>query len=166
MRETRPTGAVPSVAAGRIATAPSLARGADASPDVLSLFGYFKACATGGYARFRGRARRKEYWGFVLFFYLGSMLFGAVGGVLDGVMGNIGDEEPIFLIALPVLFGLAMIVPSIALTVRRIHDIGLSGWFFLLALIPTVGGLIILVFMLVPSQKHANRWGEVPPGVL
>ena len=52
------------------------------------------------------------------------------------------------------------------MTVRRIHDIGLSGWFILLGLIPTVGNLIILVFALIPSQGKANRWGEVPPGAL
>ena len=163
-RETRPGGAVPPVAAGTAAS--STSPRPEASPDALSLFGYFRACVTGDYARFRGRARRKEYWGFVLFFMVTMVLLVAVGGILDGVTGNLDDEEPIFLISLTGLFTLAMIVPSIAVTVRRIHDLGLSGWFALLGLIPTVGSLIILVFALIPSQKHANRWGEVPPGVL
>ena len=48
---------------------------------------------------------------------------------------------------------------------RRQHDIGLSGWFYLLILIPYVGGLIIFVFTLIPSQKHDNKWGPVPYGV-
>lgn len=159
-RQARPAGAVPPIEA---APALGVERTAARPP---SLFGHFRSCVTGGYVRFRGRATRREYWGFVLFYLLAAILVGAVGGVLDGVMGNIRDEEPIFTIALPVLFGLATILPAAAVTVRRIHDIGLSGWFVLLGLIPTIGGLIILVFTLVPSQKRPNRWGEVPAGVL
>jgi len=60
---------------------------------------------------------------------------------------------------------LATIVPSIAITVRRQHDIGLSGWFYLLILLPYLGGMIIFVFSLIPSQKHENKWGPVPAGV-
>ena len=63
------------------------------------------------------------------------------------------------------LFFLATFIPSLAITVRRIHDIGLSGWFYLLILIPYIGGLIILVFTLVPSQKNDNKWGPVPEGI-
>lgn len=163
-RETRRTGAVPSVAAGR--TGPSTERGAAASSDALSLFGYFTACITGGYARFRGRARRKEYWGFMLFFMVAMTLTVAIGAALDGVTGNLDDEEPLFLLVLTGLFTLAMIVPSVAVTVRRIHDLGLSGWFVLLGLIPSVGSLIILVFALIPSQKRPNKWGEVPAGAV
>ena len=63
------------------------------------------------------------------------------------------------------LFLLATFIPGIALTVRRQHDIGLSGWFYLLVLVPYVGGLIVFVFTLIPSQKHDNKWGPVPYGV-
>ena len=68
-------------------------------------------------------------------------------------------------IALTCLFVLATLVPGIAMTVRRQHDIGLSGWFFLLIFVPYLGNLIIFVFSLIPSQKHENRWGPVPAGV-
>ena len=63
------------------------------------------------------------------------------------------------------LFLLATFLPGLALVVRRQHDIGLSGWFYLLVLIPYVGGLIVFVFTLIPSQKHDNKWGPVPYGV-
>ena len=163
-REARPTGAVPSVAAGAVASVS--ARGVGLSPASTSLWGYFRHCVTGGYASFRGRARRREYWGFVLFFMVAMTLFVTIGGILDGVTGNLDDEQPIFLFSLTGLFSVTMIVPSIAVTVRRIHDIGLSGWFVLLGLIPTVGSLILIVFALIPSQKKPNRWGEVPAGAL
>jgi uncharacterized membrane protein YhaH (DUF805 family) len=135
-------------------------------PEATSLWGYFIGCLSRRYARFGGRARRKEYWGFLLYFVVATVLSTFVGGVLDGFLGNIQREQPIFLAILPGVVVLAMIVPSIAVTVRRIHDIGLSGWFVLLAFIPTVGNLIILVFTLIPSQKRPNAWGEVPAGVL
>ena len=63
------------------------------------------------------------------------------------------------------LFLLATFIPGLALIVRRQHDIGLSGWFYLLVLVPYVGGLIVFVFTLIPSQKHDNKWGPVPYGV-
>lgn len=166
LRETRRTGAVPSVSTGALASAPASPRGAEASPDARSLFGHFLYCVTGGYIRFSGRARRKEYWGFVLFLVVTISLLALVALVIDAAAGNLDRDEPMALAILPTLFGLAMIPPSIAVTIRRIHDIGLSGWFALLGLIPTIGSLIILVFALMPSQKQPNRWGEVPPGAL
>ena len=78
------------------------------------------------------------------------------------------DMDPPRMIAtmvLPGLFVLATIVPGVAITVRRIHDIGLTGWLYLLILVPSVGGLIIFVFSLIPSQKHENKWGPVPDGI-
>ena len=165
VRETRPTGAVPWVSGGAVA-APGVSAPAPTDPGALSLFGYFLRCVTGGYVRFSGRARRKEYWGFVLFFMLTITLLALVALFIDAAVGNLDRDEPITLAILPTLFGLAMVLPSIAVTVRRIHDIGLSGWFVLLGLIPTIGSLILIVFALIPSQKNPNRWGEVPVGAL
>ncbi|MFN3547969.1 MAG: DUF805 domain-containing protein [Mesorhizobium sp.] len=164
-REARPTGAVPSITAGAVTSAPMSAQPADA-PDPRSLFGHFRYCVTGGYARFGGRARRREYWGFVLFFLLMMSLVSFAALVIDAGAGNLDRDEPITLAILAPLVLLAMILPSIAVTVRRIHDIGLSGWFVLLGLIPTIGSLILIVFALIPSQGKANRWGDVPPGAL
>lgn len=132
-----------------------------------SLWSYFWCGVTANYANFRGRARRKEYWGFYLFWAISLVLLMGVGFGIDGAFGNLeaGLEEPIAALALPGLLVLAGIVPCIAVTVRRIHDLGLSGWFYLLILLPYVGGLIILVFSLMPSQKLENKWGPVPAGV-
>lgn len=165
-REARPTGAVPSVSAGAATSTPTRARGTTTVAATPSLFGYFRYCMTGGYRTFSGRARRKEYWGFVLFFLLTTSLVSFVAMLIDAAAGNLDRDEPITLAILLPLVLLAMILPSIAVTVRRIHDIGLSGWFVLLGLIPTVGNLILIVFALIPSQGKANRWGEVPPGAL
>ncbi|RUU10459.1 DUF805 domain-containing protein, partial [Mesorhizobium sp. M6A.T.Ca.TU.002.02.2.1] len=63
------------------------------------------------------------------------------------------------------VFALLTILPWIALTVRRLHDIGLTGWLVLICLIPPIGGLAILVFGLIPSQTGENQWGAVPAGV-
>ena len=95
------------------------------------------------------------------------VIFVTVAGVvIDAALGNLDREEPVFTSIFAGLVVLSMLVPSLAVTVRRIHDIGLSGWFILLGLIPTFGNLIILVFAMIPSQKRENRWGEVPDGIL
>lgn len=159
-RETRPIRAVPSVAAAPASRAPL----AGARP--LSLYGHFRSCVTAGYVRLRGRASRREYWGFVLFSVLAVLAVALAALILDASVGNLDRDEPIALAILAPLAVLALLPPSVAVTVRRIHDVGLSGWFVLLGLIPSVGSLIILVFALIPSQKRPNRWGEVPVGVL
>ncbi|WP_411970872.1 DUF805 domain-containing protein [Mesorhizobium sp. BR1-1-13] len=61
--------------------------------------------------------------------------------------------------------GLATFLPGLGTTVRRLHDIGLTGWLFPVILIPIIGSLIILVFALIPTQGRENQWGAVPAGV-
>ncbi|MBB6465896.1 DUF805 domain-containing protein [Aminobacter carboxidus] len=140
---------------------------AEAGPTSTGLWSYFWRAITTNYASFRARARRKEYWGYYLFWAISAVALAAVGFGIDGALGRLdaGMEEPIAGFALPGLFLLATLLPSIAVTIRRIHDLGLSGWFYLLILLPYVGGLIIFVFTLIPSQKHENKWGPVPVGV-
>jgi uncharacterized membrane protein YhaH (DUF805 family)/cold shock CspA family protein len=130
-----------------------------APPEETGLWSYFIRTLTANYANFRGRARRKEYWGFVLFLVLAFFALLVVGILAD--TGN----EPIFTYGLIASFWLATFIPNLALTIRRQHDIGLSGWFYLLIFIPYIGGMIIFVFTLIPSQKHDNQWGPVPYGV-
>jgi uncharacterized membrane protein YhaH (DUF805 family)/cold shock CspA family protein len=131
------------------------------------LWSYFRDSLTANYARFQGRARRKEYWAFALFATLGLVAAGLIGAGLDYKLGNLGpgQEMPVLTLILIGGFWLALLIPGLAVTVRRVHDIGLSGWFVLLGLIPSIGGLIIFVFTVIPSQKHDNRWGPVPAGV-
>ncbi|MEO5324689.1 DUF805 domain-containing protein [Mesorhizobium sp. CC13] len=146
------------------APTPSYASDSGAS---TGLWSYFRQAITTHYVNFRGRARRKEYWGYVLFWLIAVTALAIAGFAVDAATGNLdaGMGEPVIGFALPGLFVVATLLPGLAVTIRRIHDLGLSGWFYLLILLPYVGGLIIFVFTLIPSQKHENRWGPVPAGV-
>ena len=109
------------------------------------------------YAVFSGRARRKEYWMFVLFNVLisfGVTVFGDVVLVLLGATDGTGDT-------LNSLYGLAILVPSLAVSVRRLHDTGRSGWMLLIGLIPCIGALVLLFFM-IEDSGDANQYGEPP----
>lgn len=101
------------------------------------------------YTDFSGRARRKEYWMFVLANFLISLML----GVIDYFIGYTVLEG---------LYSLAVFIPGLAVCVRRLHDIGKSGWWFLIALIPIVGGIWLLVLLCQDSQYDANQWGENP----
>ena len=105
------------------------------------------------YADFNGRSSRSEYW----WAYLGIILIAFVVGLVSGLLGEtIGGF--IFLI-----FYLAILVPSIAIGVRRLHDLDKSGWFYLLALVPLVS-LILLVWFCMKGTDGPNRFGTDPLG--
>ena len=111
------------------------------------------------YTDFSGRSRRKEYWMFVLGVFIVAVVLGIIEGIL-GLSGMVaGAYGP-----LTALFLLGVIIPSIAVQIRRFHDQDKSGWFVLLALIPFLGGLIVLVFMCLEGTKGPNRFGEDPKG--
>lgn len=114
------------------------------------------------YADFQGRSRRKEYW----MFFLGYMIVFAVLAALGGILGAFdpagGGVLGTIFIGLLVIFALALLVPSLAVQVRRFHDQDKSGWFVLLGLIPYVGGLIVFIFMLLEGTKGPNRFGDDP----
>lgn len=104
------------------------------------------------YVGFQGRARRKEYWMFALFSVIVSFVLGFVGGLINQSFGMI----------LGYLYGLAVLLPSLAVAVRRLHDTGRSGWTILLGLIPLVGAIILLVFVCQDSQESDNQYGSNP----
>ncbi|MGY1711065.1 DUF805 domain-containing protein [Geodermatophilus sp. SYSU D00758] len=97
------------------------------------------------YADFSGRARRAEYWWFVLAYAVASI----VASMIDAVLGF-----PV----LALVLGLGLLVPSLAAAVRRLHDTGRSGWWLLLALIP-FGGIVVIVFLATEGQPGPNRYG-------
>jgi uncharacterized membrane protein YhaH (DUF805 family) len=111
------------------------------------------------YADFSGRSRRKEYWMFLLGVIIAAVILSIVEGVL-GMQGMVGGVYG----PLTLLLILGIIIPGIAVQVRRFHDQDKSGWFVLLGLIPFVGGLIVLVFMLLEGTKGPNRFGPDPKG--
>ncbi|HEL5052351.1 TPA: DUF805 domain-containing protein [Stenotrophomonas maltophilia] len=118
------------------------------------------------YAQFEGRANRREYWMFQLFLFLVAAAVSLLAGVLAILMRSSPDALSAILIGTMVLLGLmwlATIVPLIAVTVRRLHDCNQSGWLYLLALVP-MGGLVILVFALLPGTPQENPYGPVPAG--
>ncbi|MCH5346439.1 MAG: DUF805 domain-containing protein [Muribaculaceae bacterium] len=116
------------------------------------------------YADFSGRARRAEYWYFTLFNAIFVMaiafVFGFIGGIIGGeqfgtIMGSVCYYA----------YCLAVFIPGLAVCVRRLHDIGKSGWYYLLVLIPLVGAIILLVFFCTDSQPGSNQWGPNPKGI-
>lgn len=112
------------------------------------------------YATFEGRARREEYWYFVLFYVLSIVAL----AIIDGIIGTSSEEHGFGLLS--ALFVIATFLPQLAVTVRRLHDTNRSGWWVLLEFIPVIGGLVLLVFMVLDSQPGANRFGPNPKGVL
>lgn len=109
------------------------------------------------YADFKGRARRTEYWMFILF----QILFGIAAMILDSLLGlSISPEVPYGWIY--ILYGLAMFLPGLAVAVRRLHDIGKSGWWYFIVIIPLVGPIWLLVLFCTDSEAGANKWGENP----
>ncbi|MCY4429116.1 MAG: DUF805 domain-containing protein [Rhodospirillales bacterium] len=111
------------------------------------------------YAVFEGRARRKEYWFFVLFYVIFALGLGLVE-VFLGPEIYLDEAETFGLLS--GLYGLGMLVPSISVTVRRLHDSGRSGWWVLIGLIPLIGAIVLLVFMVLESQEGDNRFGPNP----
>jgi len=111
------------------------------------------------YADFSGRARRKEYWMFVLF----NLIFIIVASILDNVLGTTVGVLPYG--AFYFLYILAVFIPSLAVGVRRLHDTGKSGWMILIGLIPIIGTIWLLVFMLIDSNPGENQYGVNPKEV-
>lgn len=123
---------------------------------------YFIEAITTKYFDFKSRARRSEFWSVCLFSFLISLVFmfpillsfrfdwAFLGGVLIGLY---------------IIWYLFMIIPSLAVAFRRLHDAGFSGWWFLLGLIPFFGSVTLLVFYFLDSQKGINKWGINPKGL-
>ncbi|AWW30594.1 DUF805 domain-containing protein [Echinicola strongylocentroti] len=117
---------------------------------------YYKKVLT-EYANFNGRARRKEYWMFILFNFLVVIVLSIVGGMLSMALSS---ELPYI-----ILFGaytLGTIIPSLAVLVRRLHDIGKSGWMYFVGLIPLVGAIWLLVLLVSEGEHGPNQYGEDP----
>lgn len=108
------------------------------------------------YAQFNGRARRKEYWMFVLF----NIIFAIIAMSLDNLLGfaiaGIG-YGPLY-----GLYTLAVAIPGLAVAVRRLHDVGKSGWMLLIALIPLIGAIWLLVLLVSDSKPGENQYGPNP----
>ena len=112
------------------------------------------------YADFNGRARRTEYWMFALF----NLIFAIIAAVLDNMFGIAAVEYgygPLYLV-----YNLAMFIPSLAVGIRRLHDIGKSGWMMLLALIPILGSIWLIVLMATNGDSDENQYGPNPKEIM
>jgi uncharacterized membrane protein YhaH (DUF805 family) len=102
------------------------------------------------YAQFSGRARRTEYW----MFFVVSLIISAFLAFIDGRAGTGG--------IIGIVYSLAVLVPSLAVTVRRLHDTDRSGWWLLIFLVPVIGAIVLLVFAIVDGTPGDNRFGPSP----
>ncbi len=118
------------------------------------------------YAEFSGRSRRREYWLFVLFYWLVMIAIEAIFGTPQSVtMGNAFSYGVVANgagSAIGNLFALASLVPSLAVAVRRLHDIDRSGWWLLLAFVPFLGWFTLFVFTCLDGTAGSNRYGFDP----
>jgi uncharacterized membrane protein YhaH (DUF805 family) len=103
------------------------------------------------YADFSGRARRKEFWMFALF----NFIIAIVLGIVDGMIGM-----PV----LGLIYSLAVLLPGLAVGARRLHDIGKSGWWLLIGLVPLVGLIVLIIFFVMDSNPGDNQYGPNPKG--
>lgn len=105
------------------------------------------------YAVFKGRAQRAEYW----YFFLFNIIVAIVLGVLTAVV----SEK---LVILNLVYGLAALIPGIAVTVRRLHDTNHSGWWWFIGLVPLIGAIWLIVLMVMDSAPGENQYGPNPKG--
>ena len=120
---------------------------------------YLKALSQ--YTDFSGRARRREFW----FFFLFNLLFSLAAMAIDNIWGmgidtNYGFTLPYGRVY--IIYNLAMIIPGLAVTARRLHDVGKSAWMYFIVLIPLIGAIWLLVLFFTDGQPGSNKWGDNP----
>jgi uncharacterized membrane protein YhaH (DUF805 family) len=108
------------------------------------------------YAVFSGRARRAEYWYFVLF----NIIVAIVLSLIDTLLGTFNFMQGVGLLS--GLYSLAVLIPTLAVTVRRLHDVDRSGWWIFINLIPLIGFIVLLVFAVTDGTPGSNRYGPNP----
>lgn len=108
------------------------------------------------YAVFSGRSRRKEYWFFVLF----NLIISGALYMVDNMLGTVNEEAGAGVLG--GIYSLAVLIPSIAVLVRRLHDTDRSGWWILIGLIPFIGVIVLLVFAVQDGSPGQNRFGDNP----
>ena len=106
---------------------------------------YFLDVIKNHYLDFKGRANRKQFWLFILWVFIISCLLSFLGN-MDNIIGTAFT-------VLYVLFALAVLLPNIAIQVRRLHDTGRSGWWWFIGFVPFIGWIVLLVFFLLPSKR-------------
>ena len=124
----------------------------------LPLFALFLEALTKRYAQFSGRASRREFWGFALFSVVAALAILFVAGI----MLEIDEGLSIVLVNLYWIFVIALYIPSLSVSVRRLHDTGKSGWWNLISVIPFIGQIWLIVLWCEASVNEDNQWGGLP----
>lgn len=123
----------------------------------MILLDYFKLCLSQKFATFSGRARRQEYW----LFYLDCMIVSsALSSMSLSLVHNIVAN--VIVTTISVAWTLFIIIPSLAVLVRRLHDTNRSGWWLLIWLLPVIGWIVLFVFTLLPGTAGENDYGDDP----
>lgn len=122
------------------------------------MFNWYKKVVFENYANFNGRARRSEYW----YFALVNLITLIIAAVLDSTLGF--NFAPLPYGYLYVLVALATFLPGLAVAVRRLHDVGKSGWFYFIVLIPIIGAIWLLVLFFTEGNQGENQYGPDPKG--
>lgn len=117
---------------------------------------WYKKVVFENYANFNGRARRSEYW----YFVLANFIVAIIAAIIDNVAGL--NFAPIPYGWLYLANALFTIIPGLAVGVRRLHDVGKSGWFFLIAFVPFIGGIWLLVLFCTEGEQGTNAYGSDP----
>jgi uncharacterized membrane protein YhaH (DUF805 family) len=107
---------------------------------------------TSKYLQFDGRARRTEYWMYTLFNLIALVALAGVAAISSSTL----------VMAIYLLYALATLLPSLAVSIRRLHDSGRSGWWLLVGIVPLLGGVALLYFMVIPGEQGANGFGPDP----
>jgi uncharacterized membrane protein YhaH (DUF805 family) len=116
----------------------------------MEMFQYWKLVVTERYAKFDGRANRAEFWWFTLFNF-----------IVNTILNVLGQASDLFWV-IGVLYSLALLVPSIGVGIRRLHDINRSGWWLLIGLVPCVGFIVLIVFFATEGTRGPNQYGPQP----
>lgn len=114
------------------------------------MFKYWQLAMITNYSKFDGRASRAEYW------------WPALVNIVIGLVLSLLSQASVFFLVIYVIFSLALLIPSLAVTVRRLHDTGRSGWWILIALIPIIGAIVLIVFLASEGSRGANQYGPPP----
>ena len=122
---------------------------------------WYKKVVFENYANFTGRARRSEYWYYTLCNVIISLIM-YVLIIIAVAIGSDGESPGILfylLYGILMIYVLATFLPTLAVVVRRLHDTGKSGWYYLIGLIPLVGSILLIIALVTDSQPGSNQWG-------
>lgn len=124
---------------------------------------YFIEDVTKKYFAFQGRAGRSEFWFYMLFYVIIIFALNILAAVLGGTNPDTGVRTPNFAIqAVALLVQLGLLLPTLGVGVRRLHDTNRSGWWILISLVPFIGGIILIVFYVMDSTPGPNQFGPNP----